>query len=165
MKDRSRPLLLTLTRTNDVQVILQNRQELAKHRGIFIRPDLPAEQRKTQSLPLKERWSFLQSGVARSDIKIKGNTLLVKGQKCGYVSNNVFIRCPQAEQTIEKSSPPSRVCSPIHTSTPLPRDSQGANQDSPQGSSDTSPLHRCTTGQVSPDLATPSNVGNSNTPL
>ena len=51
----------------------------------------PQDQRK-EALLLKERWSIIQSGISRSDIKIKS---YVKGTKYGYVLNSVFNLTPK----------------------------------------------------------------------
>ena len=45
---------------------------------------------KKEALLLKERWSLLQSGVNKADVKIGSGAIYIKGKKVGYVSNLVF---------------------------------------------------------------------------
>ena len=52
---KSRPILVKLTRTSDVQSILANRAKLANMPGTSIKPDMTKEQRKTEFM--KERSS------------------------------------------------------------------------------------------------------------
>ena len=57
---KSRPILVKLTRTSDVQSILANWAKLANMPGISIKPDMTQEQRKTEKKYyfMKERSSF-----------------------------------------------------------------------------------------------------------
>lgn len=96
---RPRPLLLKLNRVIDVITVLSNRSSL-KDKSITVKPDMTLEERQIDSLLLKERWSLIQSGVDKSDIKIKSGSLFVKGKKHGYVHNSVFCSvnvCPPVE--------------------------------------------------------------------
>ena len=58
-EDRTRPLLVKLTRPNDVHSVLMARKKLAARPGIAIKPDMSAEDRKVESLLLRERRSLL----------------------------------------------------------------------------------------------------------
>ena len=69
---RPRPLLVKLSRPSDVQSILMGRKNLASRPGIGIKPDLSADDRKIESLLLKERRSLIVSGVERKNIRISG---------------------------------------------------------------------------------------------
>ena len=59
----TRPLLVKLTRSNDVQSILMARKKLATRPKITIKPDMSAEDRRTESLLLKERRSLIDAGT------------------------------------------------------------------------------------------------------
>ena len=48
------------------------------------------DERAKETLLLKERWFLIQSGIDKSDIKIKSSSIYVKGKKHGYVSHSVF---------------------------------------------------------------------------
>ena len=49
----------------------------------------PQEKQK-EALLLKQRWSLMQSGIDKADIKIKSLAIYVKGKKYGYISNSEF---------------------------------------------------------------------------
>lgn len=74
-----RPLLVCLTRRNDVRSILRNKRQLASRPDITIRPDLSPTARKRESILLKERWTLIQSGVARSRLKLRGDSQMPAG--------------------------------------------------------------------------------------
>ena len=75
-EDKVRPILVKFIRAHEVASVLANRKLLASMPGISIKPDLPPEERRVQSLLLKERRSLINSGVDRTVIKIIGNSLL-----------------------------------------------------------------------------------------
>lgn len=90
--EKVRPILVKFIRSYDVASILSNRRNLASLPGISIKPDLTPEERKVESLLLKERRSLIDAGVERRDIQLKGNSLLVNKAKHGYVVNSEFKR-------------------------------------------------------------------------
>lgn len=75
---RSRPILVKLNSTREVNTILANRQKLSI--GIFIKPDMSKLERET--LLLKECRSLITSGKESKEIKIRGKSL--------YVSNTLY---------------------------------------------------------------------------
>lgn len=85
---RSRPLLVTLNRSSDVNAILLKRSKLKS--PFVIKPDLPREARATESHLLKVRWSLMQKNVSKSDIKIRGNKIYVKGRLHGQADSLGF---------------------------------------------------------------------------
>ena len=87
---RPRPLLVKLSRPSDVQSILMGRKNLASRPGIGIKPDLSADDRKIESLLLKERTSLIVSGVERKNIRISGSTIYMNKQKYGIVLDGGF---------------------------------------------------------------------------
>ena len=56
-----------------------------------IRPDMPRAQRLQESILMQERWHLVQSGVDRKSIKLRGDSLYVKGKLHGRVSNSKFV--------------------------------------------------------------------------
>ena len=70
------------------------------------------DEKAKETLLLKERWSLIQSGISKSDIKIKSSSIYVKGKKHGYVSNSAFIPV-----STPHSVPPSGQSSEDHSST------------------------------------------------
>lgn len=99
--NQDRPVLAKLMRSSDVQAILANRKNLASMPGISIKPDLPPEVRKIESMLLKERRSLIDSGVERKVIRIRGNTLFVNDIKHGSVMNNAFKQTSCVSSSIE----------------------------------------------------------------
>lgn len=73
-----RPLLVRLSKKSEVKAILSNRSKLS--RPYFIKPDMSPEELANERLLLKERWSLIESGVDKKDIKISGDAVYVKGK-------------------------------------------------------------------------------------
>ena len=108
---KSRPILVKLTRTSDVQSILANRAKLANMPGISIKPDMTPEQRKTEKILLYEGKKLIQNGTDKKIIKLRGNCLYVQGQKHGSVTNFVFkakVSPPETPSNATDSEPDSQ---------------------------------------------------------
>ncbi len=74
--NRVRPLLVKMLRVSDVTSILSARRNLSSLAPrVFIKPDLSKEDRLVEQLLLKERRVLIDSGVDRTSIKIRGNTI------------------------------------------------------------------------------------------
>ena len=86
-QNRPQPILVKLNRAMNVTNILSNSSSIDNN-NITIKPDMNPQDQRKEALLLKERWSLIQSGVSKSDIKIK-SSLYVKGTKYGYVLNSV----------------------------------------------------------------------------
>jgi len=86
----ARPILLKLNRTADVSLILSLRNTLP--RPINVKEDLSYEERKTAAILLKERWNFIQSGVDRKNVKIRGSSLFLNKKFLGQCKDGKF--CP-----------------------------------------------------------------------
>ena len=69
--------------------ILQCSKQAPSH--IRIKADLSKEARVRQSVLLKERWSLMQSGVEKKDIKITESKLIVRGRLHGHADGPTFI--------------------------------------------------------------------------
>ena len=85
---RPRPILIKFVRAADVASIFSKKRNLTH--PYSIKPDMPRDQRLLESVLMKERWSLIQSGTSRKDIRIKGNFLYVHGKLHGRVSNLKF---------------------------------------------------------------------------
>lgn len=105
---RPRPLLLKLNRAIDVISVLSNRASL-EDKSIVIKPDMSPEEKQIESLLLKERWSLMQSGINKTDIKIKSGSIFVKGKKHGYVSNSVFFHVNPSPAVVPTNVPSQSV--------------------------------------------------------
>lgn len=121
-EERTRPLLVKLLRTSDAQAILANRRQLASRPGINVKPDLTAEQRKSESILLRERRALIESGVERSRIKLRRNSLFVDENKYGYIDDNSFHQCNTDSSSLASSSDSNLLVtdiSPVPSSLPL----------------------------------------------
>ena len=71
--DHPRPIMVRFNSCTVVMEILANRSFSAPY---IIKPDLSPQERAREKILLKERWNLCQSGVNKSIIKIKGNSLM-----------------------------------------------------------------------------------------
>ena len=85
---RPRPVLVTLNRSSDVASLLSKRAQVKS--PYVIKPDLSREARTIESHLLKARWSLLQAKTPKSDIKIRGDKLYVKGKLFGQADTTGF---------------------------------------------------------------------------
>ena len=99
---RPRPILFRFNSCNVVMDLLQKRSSFSPY---VINPDLPADVRLREKVLLKERWDLIQSGTCKSDIKIKGSTLLVNGSSFGRVDQSCnFVRCDENSTFVPMSA-------------------------------------------------------------
>ena len=89
-----RPILAKINRSADVSSILSKRGSLNK--PISIKPDLSLEDRRLEAILLKERWSLIQSGTNRRDIKIRNKYL--------FVTNKLYCQVKGSELIFDKCS-------------------------------------------------------------
>ena len=92
-----RPVLTTLSRSNDVISVLANRLHLShssQYPHLSIKPDLTPEARKVESILLKQRRELITSGTNPRDIKIRRDTLLINSRKHGVVVDSTVQLCP-----------------------------------------------------------------------
>ena len=75
--DRPRPILVTLNKVADVNLILSKQFSLSTPNGFRVRADLSPTQRHTERLLLKERRLLIDQGSDRSSLKLRRNSLLV----------------------------------------------------------------------------------------
>ncbi len=131
-ESKNRLLLVKLNSSSTVTAVLSSKKALATLHHLSIQPDLSPEDRKKLSILLKERRKLIDEGTIRKDIKIKGNILILKGEKYGYTDGESFIlegaeneRKGEAQNSSPPESNPNPSCTPhsgvstTDTSTPL----------------------------------------------
>ena len=112
---RSCPLLLKLNRAVDVISVLSN-LGANQDKSVSIKPDMTPDEKQKEALLLKERWSLLQSGVNKADVKIRSGSIYVKGKKHGYASNLVFHLANASPPTMSVDSDSTDNASPLTVS-------------------------------------------------
>ena len=83
-----RPILVKFIRAADASSVLSKKGSLSH--PLAIKPDLSPEERHRDAVLLKERWCLIQSGVPRSDIRIRDSRLYVKKKLFGYFDKAQF---------------------------------------------------------------------------
>ena len=81
-------------------------------KSVSIKPDMTPDEKQKEALLLKERWSLLQSGVNKADVKIRSGSIYVKGKKHGYISNSVFHLANASPPTMSVDSDSTDNASP-----------------------------------------------------
>lgn len=121
---RPRPLLVKLTRTSDVTKLLLKRANLQS--PVSIKPDLPAAERAKIKALMDVRWSLMQSGTHKQDIKVRGNSLFVKGTlHASFRNGELVFTTPQTSINLPNvASPHSQQgndsASPLTEPFPVP---------------------------------------------
>lgn len=103
---KCRPILVKMSRSCEVSSILSQRRKLNECPGIAIKPDMNPSERKLESLLMSKRWEYIQSGIARNQIKIRGNNIYVDNTKVGSVVNHVYISVEESPMTVEPDQSP-----------------------------------------------------------
>ena len=104
----------------DAASVLSQRGSLSNS-TVSIKPDMSKMERKRESLLLKERWSLIQSGVPRMDIKIRGSRLLVKNKLHGCIKMSGSSLSYEQSINVQNSA--------VHTLPPsVPVSSTGAHK-------------------------------------
>ena len=85
-----RPILVKLACSMDVHSILSQRSSLPK--GVVIKPDMSADEQKSESLLLKERYRLIQSGTDKRDIKLRLPILYLRGEKYAEMVNSTLVK-------------------------------------------------------------------------
>ena len=104
---RTRPLIVKFSRSYDVASVLSNRHRLPKseHPNVYIKSFMSFTERKIESTLLKERRALIDSGVERSLIKIRGNSIYVNRAKVGSANEDGFIRHKQHNVPVQYGLP------------------------------------------------------------
>ena len=87
-RESPRPILVKLIRISDVSSVLSKRGNLSY--PLSIRPDMTPEERLCESVLMKERWNFIQSGIAQGDIRVRGSVLYVRRKVYGRYVDSEF---------------------------------------------------------------------------
>jgi len=86
---KPRPILVHFVRMADISSILAKRRSLK--RPYSVKPIMSKEQQKIESILLKERWNLLQSGVSRTQIRIRDSNIYVNKKLHGKVVDSTFM--------------------------------------------------------------------------
>jgi len=62
--------------------------------GISIKPVMSPQERQREKFVLQERRKLVQSGINKTDIRIRGDSLFVNGNKHGFATNTGFTQLP-----------------------------------------------------------------------
>ena len=135
-ENHCRPILVIMSRSNDVLAILGKKRQLSQHPHISIKPDLVPKVRKIESILLKQRRELITSGNDPRVIKIRKHTLLCNGREYGVVVNSTFQKYPLIS---DLASIPSQSTSQIHTNFPDTYNNAEPSFASPVTSTDSSP--------------------------
>ena len=85
---KPRPILVHFVRMSDVSSVLAKRGSLK--RPYSVKPIMSKEQRKIESILLKERWNLIQSGISRTQIRIRDSNIYVNKKLHGKVVDSTF---------------------------------------------------------------------------
>jgi len=77
--------MVKFLRTIDATHILSNRKLLQS--PVYVKPDLTQEERKTESLLLRERRVLIDKGISHNRIKLRNSQLLLDNQPLCTVQN------------------------------------------------------------------------------
>ena len=92
-RTKPRPLLVKFLRSIDASNVLRNKTKLKP--GIFLKPDMSAEERAKESLLLKERWSLIQKGVERKRIKLRNFSIFIDNKvHCKVEGSQLVLQSP-----------------------------------------------------------------------
>lgn len=94
---------MKLNSLGDVRNLLARSGSL--HYPLRLKPDLSPEDRKTEALLMKERWSLIQQGVERGSIKLRRNQLFVNNHLYGSVQSGKLELTSDTAQVNQSSSP------------------------------------------------------------
>ena len=95
-RTKPRPLLVKFLRSIDISNVLRNKSKLKS--GIFLKPDLSADEQAKESLLLKERWSLIQKGVERKRIKLRNFSIFVDNQThCKVEGSQLVFKSPSSK--------------------------------------------------------------------
>lgn len=126
-ESKHRPILAVLNSTADVNNIL-SRRHLLKTPSISIKPDLTPEERKTNSILLKERWKLISLGTDRRNIKIRGSNIFLNGRLHGKVINSVFSLSPTINDVAPQLSSLADKSLPSVAASSYPSSSAHSNE-------------------------------------
>lgn len=105
---RPRPILIKFLRSTEATLVLT---KIASFKApVRIKPDLTPEERKAESLLLKERWALMQLGFDKQRIKIRNKSIFVDNKLYGKYQDSELCRSdynpplPMSTSTNQSSS-------------------------------------------------------------
>ena len=126
--DRPRPILATLARSSDVELILSKRSSLPLSGPIRIKPDLSPEERHSEKILLTERRVLLDSGLAeRGSIRVRGSRIFIGERLHGRVIDGELHR----SDSLGDHSPPLNALANAHRSPSPAADAMSVNDIDP----------------------------------
>ena len=126
-----RPILISLTKASEVELILSKRFSISASDRLRIKPDISPEEKATESLLLKEQRNLIASGIDKQFIRIRRNHIYISHSQHGEVTNGVFqLTGPSSKQAntnpvtqdtqnTTSNVPPSTSCESNSTSPVL----------------------------------------------
>ncbi len=81
------PILVKFVRSADVISILSGVSKLQP--PYFVKPDRSPSEREKEKCLISIRWSLVQSGIERKDIKIRNLSILVNNNRFGKVHSSI----------------------------------------------------------------------------
>ena len=94
-----------MNRSLDVINLLAVHKDLPPQ--LAIKLDLAPKDQQLNSILMKERWSLIQLGQNRKDIKIQGTKLYLKGNIYGSIIDSKFIPSSRPENTHAANQEPA----------------------------------------------------------
>ena len=82
---KPRPLLVKFIHVSDASAVLSSKGPQGQKHHFVIKPDMLPNERRSESLLLKERWGLIQSGTPRENIKICGSSLYLRNKLHGQI--------------------------------------------------------------------------------
>ena len=88
---------------------------------ISIKPVMSPQERQREKFVLQERRKLVQSGINKTDIRIRGDSLFVNGNKHGFATNTGFTQLSPTVMMILKKYLPTMVLlqTPVLPNYPL----------------------------------------------
>ena len=116
--NRPRPILVKFLRNLDATMVLSSKRSITSSE-ITIKPDMTYEERKTETVLLKERRTLINQGVERKHIRLRGNSIYVNNKLHGTVQNFELSKqqLPMDTTTVPNAQP-SQVSAPTSSSPP-----------------------------------------------
>ena len=101
---KPRPLMVKFLRSADVNKVLTKIKDISP--PYIIKPDRSLQARKREKCLMEVRWSLIQSGIERRNIRIKNSALFVNNNLLGHVdtSNNFKYEGDEAVKSVPESS-------------------------------------------------------------
>ena len=148
---KPRAVLVKMIRAADASCILSKKQSVPS--PFSVKQDIPWEERQRRKTLMNERWTLIQTGVLRSDIRVRKHSILVENKVYGSLDPTLsyqFVKScdPASSLAAEGNSLDSQT-----SHTPSPRNAVSTSFFHPPSPCSTtsvysSPLIRCSTTSI-----------------